>query len=183
MTERINPAGLLYPPTRRQVATSMAMALLGLASTSSAWAQSPQPPEQEKPGTSTNQKRTSLQEDIQLKSSPQRIYGVLLDAKQFAACTGQPAEIDPKAGGAFSLFAGQIVGRNVELVPNQRIVQAWRPSHWTPGIWSLVAFELKPQASGTLLSLDHKGFPVGDFDHLQWGWHEHYWEPLKKFLT
>jgi activator of HSP90 ATPase len=62
-------------------------------------------------------------------------------------------------------------------------VQAWRPSHWTPGIWSLVTFELKPQASGTIVSLDHKGFPVGDFDHLEWGWHAHYWEPLKKYLT
>ena len=183
MTEKNRPAGLEYSPTRRQVATGIAMALCGLASTSSAWGQGPQPPEQEKPGTSPNQKRTSLQEDIHLKASPQRIYAILLDAKQFAAFTGQPAEIDPKEGGRFSLFAGQIVGRNVELVSNQRIVQAWRPAHWTPGIWSLVAFELKPQTAGTIVSLDHKGFPVGDFDHLEWGWHAHYWEPLKKFLT
>ena len=130
MTERTKPAGLKYPPTRRQITTGIAMAICGLASTSSAWGQGPQPPEQEKPGTSPNQKRTSLQEDIHLKSSPQRIYAILLDAKQFAAFTGQPTEIDPKEGGAFSLFAGQIVGRNVELVSNQRIVQAWRPSHW-----------------------------------------------------
>ena len=141
MTERTKPAGLKYLPTRRQIATGIAMALCGVASTtSSAWGQGPQPPEQEKPGTSPNQQRTSLQEDVHLKSSPQRIYAILLDAKQFAAFTGQPTEIDPKEGGAFSLFAGQIVGRNVELVSNQRIVQAWRPSHWTPGIWSLVTF-------------------------------------------
>ena len=183
MTEITKPLGLPYPPTRREVAASIAMAFCGLASASSALAQGPQPPEQEKPGTSGNQMRTSLQEDIHLKASPQRIYGALLDAKQFAACTGLPAQIDPKEGGAFSLFAGQIVGRNVELVSNQRIVQAWRPADWTPGIWSLVAFELKPQISGTNVSLDHKGFPVGDFDHLEWGWHAHYWEPLKKFLT
>ena len=90
MTER-----LPYSPTRREVAIGMAVALCGLASTSSAWAQGPQPPEQEKPGTSPNQKRTSLQEEIHLKSSPQRIYAILLDPKQFAAFTGQPAEIDP----------------------------------------------------------------------------------------
>src|SRR5271156_6825938 len=108
-------------PTRRQVATGMAMTLCGLASTLSAWGQGPQPPEQEKPGTSPNQRRTSLQEEIHLNSSPQRIYTILLDAKQFAAFTGQPAAIDPKEGGLFSLFAGQIVGRNVELVSNQRI--------------------------------------------------------------
>ncbi len=63
-----------------------------------------------------------------MKSDPQHIYEALLDAKKFNAFPGAPAEIDRKAGGAFSMFGGQIVGRNIELVPNQRIVQAWRPS-------------------------------------------------------
>jgi activator of HSP90 ATPase len=170
-------------PTRRQVATGIATALCGLVYVPSVWGQGPQPPEREKEGSSPNQQRTSLQEEIHLKSSPQRIYSILLDEKQFAAFTGQPAEIDPREGGRFSLFAGQIVGRNVELVSNQRIVQAWRPAHWSPGIWSLAAFELMPEASGTIVSLDHKGFPIGDFDHLEWGWQEHYWKPLKKDLT
>jgi hypothetical protein len=30
---------------------------------------------------------------------------------------------------------------------------------------------------------DHTGFPAGDYDSLDSGWHEHYWEPLKKFLA
>jgi activator of HSP90 ATPase len=81
------------------------------------------------------------------------------------------------------MFGGQIVGRNVELVPGQRIVQAWRPTHWDPGIYSIAAFVFQPKAGGTLVVLDHKGFPEGDFDHLEWGWHDHYWEPLKKFLS
>ncbi len=81
------------------------------------------------------------------------------------------------------MFGGQIVGRNIELVPNQRIVQAWRPTHWDPGIYSIVEFVLKPQAPGTIVALDHKGFPEGEFDHLESGWHAHYWEPLKKFLA
>jgi activator of HSP90 ATPase len=96
------------------------MAFCSLASASSAFAQAPQQAMQEKPGTAANQKRTSLHEDIDLKAGPQRIYEVLLDAKQFAAFTGLPAEIDPKAGGAFFLFKGQIVGRNIELVSNQK---------------------------------------------------------------
>jgi activator of HSP90 ATPase len=38
------------------------------------------------------------------EASPQRIYEALLDSKQFAAFSGMPAEIDAKAGGAFSMF-------------------------------------------------------------------------------
>jgi activator of HSP90 ATPase len=94
-----------------------------------------------------------------------------------------PAEIDPKAGGAFTTFGGQIEGRTVELVANQRVVQAWRPTHWDPGVYSIVRFELKPQGAGAIVVLDHTGFPEGDFDHLTWGWNAHYWEPLKKFFA
>jgi activator of HSP90 ATPase len=135
------------------------------------------------PSTAANQARTSLHQEIDIKSSPQRIYELLLDSKQFAAFSGMPAEVDPKAGGAFSMFGGMIVGRNVELVPNQRIVQAWRPASWDPGIYSIVKFELKPQGSETKVVLDHTGFPQGAFDHLDPGWGMRYWEPLKKFLA
>jgi activator of HSP90 ATPase len=94
-----------------------------------------------------------------------------------------PAEIDPKVGGALSMFGGLILGRNVELVPNQRIVQAWRPASWDPGVYSMVKFELKGQAAKTTVVLDHTGFPEGSFRHLDSGWYARYWEPLKKYLA
>ena len=81
------------------------------------------------------------------------------------------------------MFKGLIVGRNVELVPSQRIVQAWRPANWEAGVYSLVKFELKAQGADTLIVLDHTGFPEGNFRHLNAGWYSHYWEPLKKFLA
>jgi activator of HSP90 ATPase len=180
MSERTNPDALPYKLTRRQLATGIAMAFCSMAVHSVAFAAQSM---KQMPGSAANQQRTSLHEEIDIRSGPQRIYEALLDAKQFAAFSGAPAEIDRKEGGAFSMFGGQIVGRNIELVVNQRIVQAWRPTHWEPGVYSIVAFVLKPQGSGTLVALEHKGFPEGEFDHLESGWHAHYWEPLKKFLA
>jgi len=46
-----------------------------------------------------------------------------------------------------------------------------------------VRFDFKAQDGGTLVVLDHKGFPAGDYDHLYSGWTSHYFEPLKKFFT
>jgi activator of HSP90 ATPase len=173
---------LIDRPTRRQLVYGIAIGFGTLIAGSEVWGKPQQQAMKELPGAAANQKRTSLHREAEFHASPQRIYEVLLDSKQFAACTGMPAEIDSKEGGGFSMFGGQIVGRNVELVPNQRIVQAWRPAHWDPGIYSIVRFELKPQGSETLLILDHTGFPEGDFDHLSSGWQNHYLEPLKKFL-
>jgi activator of HSP90 ATPase len=183
MNEKLSPAASLCTPTRRQLSTLIAMSLGSLAAGPKAFAQAPQPAMKEIPPTAANKNRTALHQDIEIKSSPQRIYDALLDAKQFAAFTGLPAEIEPKAGGTFLMFGGLIAGRNIEMVPDQRIVQAWRPTHWDPGVYSIAKFELKSQSSGTTVILDHKGFPEGDFDSLDSGWHAHYWEPLKKFLA
>lgn len=182
MSKSNNPGAPVHTSTRRQVIAGAAVAVGSLAAGSGIWAQAQQAVK-EAPSATANQTRTSLHQEVDFKASPQRIYEALLDSKQFAAVTGMPAEIDPKAGGAFSMFGGLIVGRNVELIPNQRIVQAWRPTHWDPGVYSLVKFELKSHAPNTTVVLDHTGFPEGDYDSLNSGWKPRYWDPLKKFLA
>lgn len=127
-------------------------------------------------------KSITIHQEIDFTSSPQRLYEALLDAKQFTAFSGRAAEINREVGGAFSLFKGHIIGRNLELVPNQRIVQAWRVVDWPEGAYSIAKFELKAQGSGTRLVFDHIGFPEGLRDHLAEGWEENYWSLLKKYL-
>jgi activator of HSP90 ATPase len=169
-------------PTRRQAVAG----IVGLFACTRILAETRQQPSTttQPPSTAPNSKRTSLHQEVDLKATPQRIYQVLLSSKDFAAFTGAPAEIDPKPGGAFSLFGGAVVGRNVELVPNQRIVQAWRVvADFPEGVYTIVKFELKPRDSQTSVILDQTGFAEGDFDHLSAGWHSHYWEPLKVFLA
>lgn len=182
ITAKMNPIELANSPTRRQLIAEAA-ATLGVLATSSALWSKPQQSMTEKQSTGADATRTSLHQEIDLKASPQKIYEILLDSKQFAAFTGMPAQISREPGGAFSMFGGMIVGRNVELVANQRIVQAWRPASWEPGVYSIVHFELKGDASQTKLTLDHTGFPEGDFVHLDPGWYMRYWDPLKKSLA
>jgi activator of HSP90 ATPase len=126
---------------------------------------------------------TTIHQEIDYKTTPERIYQVLLDAKQFAACSGLPAEIQPQAGGTFKLFDGQIEGRNVELLPNKRIVEAWRPASWPAGEYSIARFELVARGSGTRVILDHVGFSADKQEHLASGWQDHYWGPLHKYLN
>ena len=182
MSKRRDPGQSAFEPTRRRVIWGVAAtAFGGLSAGAVAWGK-PQTMA-EPPSTGADKLRTSLHQEIDLPASAQRIYAALLDSKQFAAFSGLAATIDPAPGGAFSMFGGQVTGRNVELVPDQRIVQAWRPGSWAPGVYSIAKFEFRPQGSGTEVILDHTGFPEGKFAGLDSGWHEHYWEPLKKFFA
>ncbi|MGA8161885.1 MAG: SRPBCC domain-containing protein, partial [Acidobacteriaceae bacterium] len=155
--------------TRRTAAAGIAAALGGFM------AQAQRPTMEEQPASAANGMRTSLHQEIELPATPQRIFHTLLDSQQFAAFTGMPAQIDPKPGGAFRTFGGLIEGRNVEIVDAERIVQAWRPTSWDGGVYSIVHFELKPLAAETTLILEHTGFPEGDYDHLYSGWYARYW--------
>jgi activator of HSP90 ATPase len=130
----------------------------------------------------------AIHQEIEFKTSPQRVYEALLDSKQFTTFTGAPAQIEREAGGSFSCFGGIITGRNVELIPNKRIVQAWRVKVWPEGVYSIVSFVLQSQGSGTRLTMTHDGFPNGMRAHLsgelpEGGWHRQYWEPLQKYLS
>lgn len=125
----------------------------------------------------------AIHQEEDFKARPQQIYEALLDAKQFSAFSGgRPAEIHGEVGGAFSLFAGHIVGLNVELVANHRIVQAWRVVTWPEGVYSIARFELQGQGSGTRVIFDHTGFPPDLAEHLASGWQENYWKPLRKYV-
>ena len=169
-------------PARRRAVAGLVLAFGSLVARPVA-ASRPQQKMTEGQSTGAEGLLTYLHQELDFKTAPRRVYEALLDSKQFAAFTGMPAEIQREAGGAFSQFGGIITGRNVELVPDQRIVQAWRPGSWDPGVYSLVKFELQARDAGTRLILDHTGFPEGSFRHLNTGWYLRYWEPLKKFLA
>jgi activator of HSP90 ATPase len=171
---------LIRAATRRQMITGVGAAIVGLAAASSAEAQSMKAEEQ---SVGAEGLLTYLHQEIDIKASAHRIYEALLESKQFAAFTGMPAEINREAGGTFSTFGGLIHGRNVELLPDQRIVQAWRPGDWAPGVYSLVKFEIGDHGANSTIVLDHTGFPEGSFRHLDSGWYLRYWEPLKKYLA
>src|SRR6478736_9052279 len=109
-------------------------------------------------------KSITIHQEIEFNATPQQLYDALLDSNQFSEFSGRVAEINREVGGAFSLFKGHIVGRNLELVPNQRIVQAWRVVTWPEGAYSIARFDLKPQRSGTRIIFDHIGFPEGLHD-------------------
>ena len=140
--------------------------------------------------TKDSAKGITIHQEIIFGASGQRLYDVLLSSKDFSDCTKKSfdgfsvtsATIDSSLGGAFSLFDGHIIGRIAELVPGQRIVEAWRVVDWPAGIYSIAKFELKPLDTGTRLIFDHVGFPEGLKQHLSIGWQQHYWDALKKYL-
>jgi len=124
-----------------------------------------------------------IKQEITVNAPASAVYALLTQSERFAEMSGgAPTTIDPTAGGAFSCFGGMIHGRNIECIPDERLVQAWRAKTWDSGVYSVVRLELEPHGTGTLIRLTHAAFPSGQAQHLSQGWHANYWEPLRKAL-
>ena len=68
----------------------------------------------------------SIQQQTMIPASPAKVYAVLADAAALSALSGMPGVPGRSAGEEFSAFDGHVTGRQIELVPGERIVQAWR---------------------------------------------------------
>ncbi len=132
--------------------------------------------------TSPSAVETAIHQEVDFKASPERVYEALLDEQQFSALTGATAQIYREAGGAFKLFGGRVIGRNVELVANRRIVQAWRVEKWPPGVYAIARFELSAQGAGTRLVFDETGCPLEEREAHYDNWPRLYWDPLRRYL-
>ena len=124
-----------------------------------------------------------IHQEVTLPGSPDAVYQAYMDPAKRAEYTSAPAEISAEEGGSFSCHDGQIEGRNIELIPGQRIVQAWRVSAWPAGLYTTVRFELSAEGGGTKLTMDHYGVPDDFEDGVASGWKDRYWGPLEKFLA
>ena len=102
-----------------------------------------------------------------------------MDSRKHARFTGAPARISRKPGGTFSAYDGHITGVNIELVPDTRIVQAWRGSDWPEGWYSLVVFSLKTVKGRARLDFTQIGVPATEYKGIYAGLGEYYWEPMK----
>ena len=126
----------------------------------------------------------AIQQEVLIKAKPERVYSALTEASQFSAFTGgKPAEISAEPGGSFSGFGGMIRGRQIELIPGKRLVQAWRAGNWPEGQYSIVRFELVAEGSNTRLHFEQSGHPQELGPHLEAGWHKMYWEPLNAYFS
>jgi uncharacterized protein YndB with AHSA1/START domain len=123
----------------------------------------------------------TIKQKVKFRASPDRIYRLLADSRQHASLTGQRAEISRKVGGPFSTRGGHVKGINVDLVPGERLVQAWRTKDFPVGIFSMATFQLsRTKDGGTELVLTHRGVPKELIPKIEKDWRKSYWEKIRK---
>ena len=117
-----------------------------------------------------------------IPASQEEIYKAWLDSKGHSKMTGAKARANNKVGGEFEAWDGYISGRNLELEPGKRIVQAWRTVEFSEADEdSRLEITLSPASGGTKLTLKHTHLPAHGEQYRQ-GWVDNYFEPMKAYF-
>lgn len=128
--------------------------------------------------------KTIVQKVVFKNTTPKDLYDLYMNAKKHSAATGAPAKISAKEGGTYSAHNGYITGKNLHLVKDRLIVQTWRAQGWnTDDIDSIFIISLEPKGKNVVLHAIHANLPDKHAESINKGWHNHYWEPWKKYLA
>ena len=125
-----------------------------------------------------------IEEEVRIKCTPHEIYEAFMDSKIHSKFTESKAKINRDIGGKFTVFEGDINGKNVELIQDKKIVQTWRSAgeNWPKGYYSTITLIFEPIDEGTLIKFTHVDVPEESVESVKEGWNIYYWDPLKKLL-
>ena len=125
-----------------------------------------------------------IEQEVIINTTPHEIYEAFMDSKIHSKFTESKAKITREIGGNFSVFEGDINGKNVELIQDKKIVQTWRSEgeNWPKGYYSTITLTLESVEKGTLIKFKYVDVPEGAYESVKEGWNTYYWDPLKKLL-
>ena len=115
-----------------------------------------------------------------IQASPEEVFTAITNPFTIELWSGYPAIMETREGSEFSLFDGDITGRNVRFIKNELLIQQWYFGE-RPEV-SLVTISLKPHEKGTRVILEHTNVPDEDWEEIEEGWKMYYWGAIKEFF-
>jgi uncharacterized protein YndB with AHSA1/START domain len=124
----------------------------------------------------------NLKKYYTISADPQDVYTALTNPFTIELWTGEKAVMSEQEGSEFSLWDGDIVGKNLTIEPNSRIIQQWyfgEEDDENPSIVDIKLWEVKGKTSVELL---HTNIPDEAFENIIDGWDNAYFGAISKLF-
>lgn len=117
-----------------------------------------------------------------IKAEPQDVFTALTNPFSIELWSGGPAVMSAEEGFEFSLWDGDIIGKNLKVVPNERLVQEWYFGEEEEELKSIVTIKLWEKKSNTSVELSQTNIPDEAYENIVEGWNEAYFGAIKALL-
>lgn len=123
----------------------------------------------------------TFKKQFRVSAEPSDVYSALTNPVTIELWTGYPAEMRDEPGSEFSLWEGDITGRNIEFVTDRKVVQEWYFGDQTEK--SVVTISIQKDGAGSLVLVEHTNIPDEDYDDIVTGWKEYYIGAINSFFN
>jgi len=121
-----------------------------------------------------------IKQNYQIKAPAKKVWAALTEPNEIAAWGGGPAKMSAAEDAKFSLWGGDIWGKNINVVPEKKLVQEWFGGEWPKP--SILTILLKEKKGVTEIKITHAGMPSDEIEDITEGWKDYYLGPMKEYL-
>lgn len=127
-------------------------------------------------------KMKSYKTYFDIKAEPQDVFTALTNPFSIELWSGGQAVMSAEVGFEFSLWDGDIIGKNLEVLSNEKLVQEWYFGEEVEELKSIVTIKLWEKRNNTSVELNHTNIPDEAYDNIVEGWNEAYFGAIKALL-
>ena len=123
----------------------------------------------------------TFRKSFRIYAEPSDVYSALTNQFTIELWSGYPAVMSEEPGIEFSLWDGDITGRNIEFEKNKKIVQEWYFGDQEEK--SIVTIMIKPEGGKSVVTVEHTNIPDEEFENISEGWREYYMSAINSFFN
>jgi activator of HSP90 ATPase len=123
----------------------------------------------------------TFKKTFRINAEPSDVYSALTNPFTIELWTGYPAIMSEVPGSEFSLWDGDITGKNLEFIKDKKVVQEWyfgdQPEK------SNVTITIHPDKEDSAVTVEHTNIPDEDFADIAEGWRDYYMGAIITFFN
>lgn len=123
----------------------------------------------------------TFKKTFKINAEPSDIYSAITNPVTIELWSGYPARMSTEPGSEFSLWEDDITGKNLEFIPDRKVVQEWyfgdQPEK------SIVTITIEPDGENSSVTVEHTNIPDKDFTEIAEGWREYYMGAITGFFN
>jgi activator of HSP90 ATPase len=123
----------------------------------------------------------TFRKTFKINTETSDIYSAITNPYTIELWSGYPAIMSTEPGSEFSLWEGDITGRNIEFIPDKKVIQEWYFGDQHEK--SIVTITIIPDRESSMVTVEHTNIPDGEFDDIAEGWREYYIGAIADFFN
>jgi activator of HSP90 ATPase len=123
----------------------------------------------------------TFKKTFKINAEPSDVYAAITNPYTIELWSGYPAVTSEEPGSEFSLWEGDITGKNLEFVKDKKVVQEWYFGDQLEK--SIVTISIQADREDSVVTVEHSNIPDSDFDEIAEGWREYYIGAITSFLN